>query len=336
MSSPTSKMMPRLIVLLRSTAAYAGLLLGFGCLFWLAGVRDRLPDSRITWSEVIEDMDLIDVADHVEGVAGDEDEKLTEVVVVEEKPVVPVVVPTRRERPLVLVDAGHGGGDGGAVWNGIIEKNLALTLALQLKEELRQLGVDVVLTRSRDEFVTLEKRAEKAVELKVDALVSLHLNSAGDEASVRGIETYYSTNKSLSAVRAMQVALGLPSTAGLKDRRGEKLAAAVQRIVVEKTGAVNRGTKERAYTVVHGAYCPSILVECGFISNPAEAERLKTRAYQVKLTSGIAKGVVAFLHGQELDPMRGIELPVAAETVPVQPGPVIEQADSKPGALSNG
>lgn len=174
------------------------------------------------------------------------------------------------------------------------------------------------------------------MELKVDALVSLHLNSAGDEASVRGIETYYSTNKSLSAVRAMQVALGLPGTAGLKDYRGEKLAAAVQRIVVEKTGAVNRGTKERAYTVVHGAYCPSILVECGFISNPAEAERLKTKAYQIKLALGIAKGVVAFLHGQELDPMRGIELPVAAESVPAQPGPVMQQTERNKSLQPNG
>jgi N-acetylmuramoyl-L-alanine amidase len=324
--------MPSFLTLLRGALAYAGLGVGFGCLLWLASVREEVPDSKVVWSEVLEDAGGRELAEHVEGMMDEGEEKVPEVVV--ERP--PEPPPVVRERPLVLVDAGHGGGDGGAVWNGIIEKNLALTLALQLKEQLRQLGVDVVLTRSKDEFVSLEKRAQRAEELKVDALVSLHLNSAGDEAGVRGIETYYSTNKSLRAVRSMQVALKLPTTVGLIDRRGEKLAAAVQRLVVQSTGAVNRGTKERSYTVVHGAYCPSILVECGFISNPAEADRLKTRAYQVKLTSGIAKGVVAFLHGQELDPMRGIELPVAAETVPPQPGPILEQAEGKKGLVSKG
>jgi len=327
-----SKMMPRFLHLLRGAFAYVGLLVGFGCLLWLASLRENLPDTKVAWSEVLDEGNEALVVEHVEGIADEKMEK-SAVEEVKEKAPMPVAPPAKRERPLVLVDAGHGGGDGGAVWNGIIEKNLALTLAIQLKEQLRQLGVDVVMTRSRDEFVSLERRAEKAEEHKVDALVSLHLNSAGDEAGVRGIETYYSTNKSLRAVRSMQAALQLASTVGLKDRRGEKLAAAVQRMAVQATGAVNRGTKERAYTVVHGAYCPSILVECGFISNPAEAERLKTKAYQVKLTSGIAKGVVAFLHGQELDPMRGIELPLAEETLPPQPGPVMQRAESKAGLV---
>lgn len=332
------KQLSRFLTLLRGVFAYAGLVLGLGCLFGLAWLREQVPDSKLVWSEVVDEESVVGaVAEHVEGIADEKAELEGKPSGGEaSKPVAEVKPMPRRERPLVLVDAGHGGGDGGAVWNGIIEKNLALTLATQLKEQLRKLGVDVVMTRSKDEFLSLEKRAELAEELKVDALVSLHLNSAGDEAGVRGIETYYSTNKSLRAVRSMQAALQLTSTVGLKDRRGEKLAAAVQRMAVQATGAVNRGTKERAYTVVHGAYCPSILVECGFISNPAEADRLKTKAYQIRLTSGIAKGVVAFLHGQELDPMRGIELPVAAEAVPVQPGPAMEQTQGKAGLVSKG
>jgi N-acetylmuramoyl-L-alanine amidase len=137
----------------------------------------------------------------------------------------------KRERPLVVVDAGHGGGDGGAVWNGIVEKNLALTLALKLKAQLEKLGIDVQMTRSKDVFVSLENRAALANRVKADAFVSVHLNSAGNESGVRGIETYYCLNKSLPAVRALQAAFQLKTTVGLRDRRGEKLAAAVPRRV---------------------------------------------------------------------------------------------------------
>jgi N-acetylmuramoyl-L-alanine amidase len=125
----------------------------------------------------------------------------------------------------------------------------------------------------------------------------------------------------------MQVAYGLNTTVGLRDRRGEKLAAVVQRLACQGTGAPDRGTKERSYTVVHGALCPAVLVECGFISNPKEAALLKTRSYQEKLAAGIARGISSFLHGQELDPKRGLELP--KEAVPVLHGP-----PAKPELLS--
>jgi N-acetylmuramoyl-L-alanine amidase len=155
----------------------------------------------------------------------------------------------------------------------------------------------------------------------------VHLNSIGNEVGVRGIETYFSTKKSLSALRGMQVAYGLNTTVGLRDRRGEKLAAVVQRLACQGTGAPDRGAKERSYTVVHGALCPAVLVECGFISNPKEAALLKTRSYQEKLAAGIARGISSFLHGQELDPKRGLELP--KEAVPVLHGP-----PAKPELLS--
>lgn len=312
----------------RNLASFGGLLFALGCLIWLVTLREEQPQTTVGWAVSsgwheeggVEEEGMPAVVAEEE--KGDGDEKGVEVKAVDEGE-----KEVKRERPLVVVDAGHGGGDGGAVWNGIVEKNLALTLALKLKAQLEKLGIDVQMTRSKDVFVSLENRAAMANRTKADVFVSVHLNSAGNEAGVRGIETYYSTNKSLPAVRALQAAFQLKSTVGLRDRRGEKLAAAVQRQVCQGTGSGDRGTKERAYTVVHGASCPAVLVECGFISNPKEAALLKTRAYQEKLAGGIARGVATFLHGQELDPARGLELPKTE-------GPELHGPPVKPDLLS--
>lgn len=322
--------------LLRHIASLGGLIFALGCLAWLVVLRDEQPEAPVGWGlttswheEGVEDENSsTELSPGTEGidVGADDgagaDEAAGDAVVKEANGGA-----KKRERPLVVVDAGHGGGDGGAVWNGIIEKNLALTLALKLKAQLEKLGVDVQMTRSKDVFVSLEGRAAIANRAQADVFVSVHLNSVGNEVGVRGIETYFCTNKSLSALRGMQVAYGLKTTVGLRDRRGEKLAAVVQRLACQSTGAPNRGTKERSYTVVHGALCPAVLVECGFISNPKEAALLKTRSYQEKLTAGIARGISSYLHGQELDPQRGLELP--KDEAPALHGPPF-----KPGLLS--
>jgi N-acetylmuramoyl-L-alanine amidase len=317
--------------MLRQIASLGGLFFALGCLAWLVVLRDEQPEVPVGWG--------LTAAWHEEGAEEEgpsteqspSDAKAEAEATTAEGEAVKAVAGAekKRERPLVVVDAGHGGGDGGAVWNGIIEKNLALTLALKLKTQLEKLGIDVQLTRSKDVFVSLEGRAAIANQAKADVFVSVHLNSVGNEVGVRGIETYFSTKKSLSALRGMQVAYGLNTTVGLRDRRGEKLAAVVQRLACQGTGAPDRGTKERSYTVVHGALCPAVLVECGFISNPKEAALLKTRSYQEKLAAGIARGISSFLHGQELDPKRGLELPKEAVPVPVLHGP-----PSKPELLS--
>lgn len=315
--------------LIRNVASYGALLFALGCLTWLVLLREEQPNTTVGW-EVSQEWheEGSGVTDEEVAVKG-EAEKVAEANAseVEETGAAEKVPEVKRERPLVVVDAGHGGGDGGAVWNGIIEKNLALTLALKLKAHLEKLGVDVQMTRSKDVFLALESRAAMANRVKADVFVSVHLNSARNEPGVRGIETYYSTSKSLPAVRALQAAFQLKSTVGLRDRRGEKLASVVQRLVCQATGSGDRGTKERAYTVVHGASCPAVLVECGFISSPKEAALLKTRAYQEKLAGGIARGVTSFLHAQEMDPSRGLELPKTDE--PDLQGPPI-----KPDLLS--
>ncbi len=308
--SPHFAMSSLLKALVRGLASYAALLFALACLAALAWLPQSEPDTRLGWPPV---MVVIEPPEDSPDAAGEIAGPPVSSLETPKPPPPPTPEPPKRERPLVMVDAGHGGGDGGAVYHGIIEKNLALTLAQKLRKELQNLGVDVSMTRNKDIFISLEGRAALADKAKVDAFVSLHLNSAGDESGVHGLETYYSGSKSLTAARLLQAAHKLPSITGLRDRRSERLASLVQRHACQTARPSNRGIKERAYTVVHGASCPAVLVECGFISNPAEATRLKTAAYQDKLIAGIARGVVTFLQAQELDPARGLEVPPPAE-----------------------
>lgn len=193
--------------------------------------------------------------------------------------------------PLVIVDAGHGGHDGGAVANDIIEKDLALDLAGRLRRELEAAGLRVLMTRTGDQFLELEERAAFAGKHRAAAFVSVHLNTegAGDEAA--GIETYYADAAPLSARQfSAKPPEKAPSSAELADR--------VQRMVCAATKAQNRGTKTRNYTVVAQAPCPAVLVECGFITNAAEAAQIKRAAYRDQVAVGIARGVALFLQAQ--------------------------------------
>lgn len=194
--------------------------------------------------------------------------------------------------PLVIVDAGHGGHDGGAVANGVIEKNLALDLARRVKRELEAAGLRVRMTRDGDTFLSLEERAALAGTHQAAAFVSVHLNTDGEGSAAEGIETYFAESKPLSARQ-------LAST---QSSNSADFASAVQRMVCGATKAENRGTKARSYAVVAQAPCPAVLVECGFITSTDECARLKRDAYRDQIASGIALGVVLFLQTQPVPP----------------------------------
>lgn len=189
--------------------------------------------------------------------------------------------------PLIIVDAGHGGHDGGAVANDIIEKNLALDLARKVKHELEAAGLRVRTTRDSDIFLPLEDRAALAGKHQAAAFVSVHLNTDGAGSDAEGIETYYAD---LAPLSARQFASEPVNSADF--------AAAVQRMVCSTTKAENRGTKARSYAVVAQAPCPAVLVECGFITSESEAAKLKRESYRDQVAQGIAKGVTLFLQAQ--------------------------------------
>jgi len=194
--------------------------------------------------------------------------------------------------PIVVVDAGHGGHDGGAVANGVIEKNMSLDIANRLKRELEAAGVRVVMTRSGDRFLTLDERAAMAGRHGAAAFVSVHLNTDGDGTEAEGIETYFAESKGLAARQL--VSTGEGRTEG----GGAEFARTVQRLVCGVTQAEDRGVKAREYAVVARAACPAVLVECGFITSASESVRLKQAGYRDKVADGIARGVVLFLQGR--------------------------------------
>jgi len=200
--------------------------------------------------------------------------------------------------PLVIVDAGHGGQDGGAVAGGLIEKNLSLTLAQKLRDQLQDLGMRVKMTRDRDVFIELEERSQIAKQAKASLFVSLHLNTS-ETTSVHGIETYYAEQKSLSARGGQGGSPGRNAS--------EWLARSVQLQACLGSKAEDRGIKAKNYAVVTHTPCPAVLVECGFLTHADEVAKLKQSEYQAALTQGIAKGVVEFIQSQPAQPAGHLE-----------------------------
>lgn len=217
----------------------------------------------------------------------------------------------------IVVDAGHGGHDPGALGvGGVREKDVVLQIALRLAAKLKEeLGLDVVLTRSTDVFVELKERTAIANQVGADLFVSIHANAALNRNS-SGIETYYlnlaKTEKvaqlaaqengtSLEKVSLLQAVL-FDLMANYKLNDSAHLADEVQKAVYRKVGAKysgvkNLGVKQGPFYVLVGATMPSILVETAFLSNEREESRLKDPDYQECTTEGIVEGIREYIAG---------------------------------------
>lgn len=205
----------------------------------------------------------------------------------------------------VVLDAGHGGRDGGTAGNGIQEKVASLDLTRRIESELRRLGVKVRMTRQVDNYVDLESRCSLAARSGAAAFVSIHLN-ASTAGTVSGVETYYCSQRPrLQPAR-------LP---GLEDRRSEFLADSIQRRACAATGAPNRGARDSRLYVVLNTPCPAVLVECGFLTNGAEARRLKQDGYKNRLAAAVADGIRRYLVATAFNSRRGYSAPAAGREV---------------------
>lgn len=167
----------------------------------------------------------------------------------------------------VVVDAGHGGTDPGAIGNGRKEKDIVLSISNKVNSKLKSMGFQTIMTRSTDVYVTLANRYAIANNNKADLFVSIHANSGA--SSAKGIETLYKNYKGL--------------------------AESIQSNLIAETGATNRGVKYRSdLAVLNGTKMASALVEVGFISNPTESSQIGTNSYQEKLATAIVKGVAKY------------------------------------------
>ena len=221
---------------------------------------------------------------------------------------------------VIVIDPGHGGEDTGAIGpGGALEKDLTLTLAEKLAVLLREEGgCQVFLTRTADVYVPLEERTLFANSHGADIFISIHAN-ATPSSKVRGIETYFlsfeASDDDARRVAAFENNIPGVSPAALTDPQGGQtdikdilidlarteahhessaLAESVHTALVEATGKGNRGVKQAPFVVLTGAVMPAVLVEVGFISNPAEARWLLDGAEQNRIAESITSGVLGF------------------------------------------
>ncbi|WP_296647799.1 N-acetylmuramoyl-L-alanine amidase [Romboutsia sp. 13368] len=166
----------------------------------------------------------------------------------------------------VFIDAGHGGKDNGASHNGYLEDVINLQIAHKLKNRLINEGLEVEMSRNSDTSLSLSERAAKSNNSDADIFISIHQN-ASSSPSANGIETYY---------------LG---------SRNKALATAVHNSIINSTSANDRSVREANFQVLRDNNKVSILLECGFISNPSEGYKLNTDEYQNKVVDGIVSGV---------------------------------------------
>ena len=218
----------------------------------------------------------------------------------------------------VVLDAGHGGKDGGTVGkSGAKEKNIVLDITKRLGLLLeKKTNINVVYTREEDIFIPLWKRTKIANESNGKIFVSIHANS-NPNRTARGFETYLlNQGKSDDAIELASrenAVIKLEEHSGnkYKDLTGEnlimatmaqsmfmkeseELAALIQSELGNRLDSRNRGVKQAGFVVLIGASMPNVLIETGFLSNPSDEKRLKQAAYRQQIAEGIFSAIVKF------------------------------------------
>jgi N-acetylmuramoyl-L-alanine amidase len=219
----------------------------------------------------------------------------------------------RESRWHVVIDAGHGGKDSGAIGpSGLMEKDVVLDMARRLRDLLHQYPQwRVTLTRDSDVFIPLEERTAIANAKAADLFVSIHANAA-ERPDAHGIETYFldlTSDEQSLRVAARENATTLSKVSALplilrdlqmtsKRNESSLLAGSVQQALVQPPGDAkgsrDLGVKHAPFVVLIGAEMPSILVETGFISNPGEERRLADPKYRTQAARAIFDGIAEY------------------------------------------
>ncbi|MDO9508286.1 MAG: N-acetylmuramoyl-L-alanine amidase [Thermovirgaceae bacterium] len=223
----------------------------------------------------------------------------------------------------VVIDAGHGGKDPGAVANGLREKDINLRVAMLMSDLLRKKGLRVVLTRSTDVYLKLSDRTNIAVREDADVFVSLHCNALPKGRSAQGVEIYLMalpTDKhamELALIENRELIDGDLEHTEASDKRTRVLLKILgdmqQNVKIQestsfaeilfRTGESVKLTMRRVaqapFYVLRGAAMPSVLVEMGFLTNSAEAAKLKNPGYQQQMAGALSAGIAEFLQRSE-------------------------------------
>jgi N-acetylmuramoyl-L-alanine amidase len=220
---------------------------------------------------------------------------------------------------LIVLDAGHGGHDTGAIGpGGLQEKDLVLDVTRRVARLLEEkLDVKVLLSRDADQFVTLRDRTTHANRERADLFVSIHANAHRETASA-GVETYFLSSEATDGT-ARQVAALENSVVQLEkaparpsgrldavkailwdlaqsefQQESSRLAEVVQDSMTQSLRIPNRGVKQAGFYVLGGAAMPAILIEIGFVTNPKEERRLKETKYRDEIARAILAGLAEY------------------------------------------
>jgi N-acetylmuramoyl-L-alanine amidase len=217
----------------------------------------------------------------------------------------------------VVVDAGHGGKDTGAVGpRGVREKDLTLAIARRVAARLKALGFQVVMTRHSDIYVSLDERTRIANDARADLFVSIHCNAAR-RRKLEGVETWTlnvssdryaarlaafenaEADRSVSDLRLILADLATKANASDARDLAQSVQSSVVRTLRSRVGRVrDHGVKQALFYVLLGTRMPSILVETGFISNPKEEARLRSAKFQEGTAEAIARGVKDYVESR--------------------------------------
>ena len=219
---------------------------------------------------------------------------------------------------LIVIDAGHGGHDTGAIGGGKREKDLVLQIAKRVEKELKKRGHPVYMTRKTDRFLKLPQRTKFADKKNAVVFISIHANAVpkSKRNRIHGVETFFLQNtrdarsQKIAARENKSVLKGTTKLsrnviidsvlAGPKIVQSNKLAIDVHRRMITNlrtkySGVKDGGVRHAPFWVLVGASRPSILVEVGYISHPRERKRLFTPQYQELLSKGIVEGIDNYL-----------------------------------------
>ncbi len=185
----------------------------------------------------------------------------------------------------IFLDPGHGGSDSGAVANDILEKDVSLTVALKLRDELEKRGYAVKMSRETDEYVRLIDRPIMSNEWGADIFVSLHHNSAN--LSGEGLETWY---YAYSEKFKPKVNLDLHNDPK-RIRFSKALAKCIQKQIARQSNMKDRGIKGASYLVLRECKVPAVMVELGFVTSPWDSKWIKNPIHQGILANAVADGI---------------------------------------------
>lgn len=174
----------------------------------------------------------------------------------------------------IILDAGHGGSDGGTQADGknseVVEKDINLVVVQHMQAILEELGAEVVLTRESDETISLDERVRIANSNEADLFVSIHCNYYEDDASISGLECYYFSGSD----------------------SGKQCAEKILETISNSGNIDTRNVKESDFYVLKRTKIPAVLVELGYLSNAEECRILAEDEYQETLAQELVKGII--------------------------------------------